>query len=288
MPGNYVQENADPMNVVFFFSGGASSMKAVLESPDHGSLYKVVGAVTNRPREKAERGWGVADDHDIDTVYINPFEFEERRDFYQQVTDVVDEMNPEVVGLSGFLKKHSIIVDPFLTKYENNIWNVHPADLAIYTFFPNNENAIDIGRAGVQKGRMDLGDRPRHLIKRDLDYRYMPAFRGDDAVRMAVLLGEDKVCSTIHVVEKEVDRGKIVVRSPHLDVDTKFVNKYINRNNYEIVMDYGGELQDRMKTECDVSAFLKALELKAKGLLEVKDDLVYYDGKVLPFGGFKM
>ena len=45
-----------PMQTVFFFSGGASGMKAVLESPDHGSVYRVSGAVTNKPKAEAAKG----------------------------------------------------------------------------------------------------------------------------------------------------------------------------------------------------------------------------------------
>jgi folate-dependent phosphoribosylglycinamide formyltransferase PurN len=275
------------MSVVFFFSGGASSMKAVLESPEHGNLYRVIGAVTNRSEKMAEKGWGVAMDHGIKPVYINPDDFDTREKFYEEVTNVVDEIGPEIVGFSGFLKKYSIVCDPFLRKYKNRILNVHPGNLALVTLFSAGK-AIDIGRYGIARNKKDLGNKEWGYAEMLFDSGYERIYTGDDAVRMAVLFGEDNVRSSIHVIEKKVDGGKIVLRSNPKEVDTEYVERMLARNAYGRIVEYAGRLQEEMKTDCDAPAFIRTLELMGLRRLEINDDFVSLNGEILPYGGYQM
>jgi len=275
------------MDIVFFFSGGASSMHAVLESPEHGRIYRVAGAVTNRPEREAARGWDIARQHGIEPLYVSPGKFSTREDFYSYVADAVDEMRPDVIGLSGFLRKYSIISEPFLGRYRNRIFNVHPADLAI-VYYPERRKPIELGRDGIEKTKKHLGKMEWRHARRFIDSGFERLYSGDDAVTMAVLFGENELRSTVHVVEEKVDGGKILVRSQPKEVDAAYVERMLSRNAYSRIAHYASCLQDEMKRDCDGPAFIKSLELKAAGRLDIKDNFVTLDGEPLPYGGYLM
>jgi folate-dependent phosphoribosylglycinamide formyltransferase PurN len=274
------------MNVVFFFSGGASSMKAVLESSEHGTFYQVVGAITNRSQEKAERGWGIANDHGIKPIWFDPKKYETREKFYEAVTYTVEEMRPDIIGLSGFLYKYSLIANPFLRVYKNRILNVHPADLAIIYKAQEGKHPLDIGRDKLVKRNEvnSLPDSVKTLIKSG----WRRIYTGDDAVNMAVLFGEKEICSSIHSVTEDCDAGPILVQSKREVVDREYVEKMLKRNAFDRIATYAHDLQEKMKTECDGPAFCKALELLAKGNIGIDDNHVTLDGKILPYGGYQI
>lgn len=282
----YAQTNK-PMRVLFFFSGGASSMKAVLESPEHGKIYQVVGTFTNRPEERAAKGYAIAKDHDIRRFYIDPNLFPSREGFYKEVTSVVDDVGPDIVGFSGFLGKYSIIVDPFLSAYKNRIINVHPADLSIIAFLEGRK-PWNVGRDGVKRNKKYVGDFDYKEAVKLIKSGWKKLYTGDDAVNMAAFFGESNACSTIHSVVEEEDMGSILVQSKKMPINTKFVDKMLGRNASDRVADYAHKLQERMKTECDGPAFCKALELLGTGRMGIDDDHATLDEEDLPYGGYQM
>src|SRR3989344_8332752 len=78
-----------PLKVVPFFSGGASSAKAMYNDPNHGRLYEVVGAFTDRPRdEKSLRGRRL-----IQEIFHAPLLELSRKDFYDR-----EELDPQDPG----------------------------------------------------------------------------------------------------------------------------------------------------------------------------------------------
>jgi folate-dependent phosphoribosylglycinamide formyltransferase PurN len=271
------------MDVVFFFSGGASSMKAVLESPDHGTKYRVVGAVTNAPKDEAPKGWDIAAQRGIGVEYIDPAEFATRALFYQRAAEVVRGIGTDMVGLSGWLRKYSIVDNPFLAEYARRIINVHPADLSVLISALETGTLADIGTERLNE--IKLYARDTQLVSSE---KWRRVFTGDDAVTAAVMFGEDEVCSTIHSVTAGCDEGPILVQSARLTVDTKFVNKMLERNAFGRIADYARGLQDEMKTKCDGPAFCEALALLADGRMAVGDSFAELDGKPLPYGGYRM
>jgi folate-dependent phosphoribosylglycinamide formyltransferase PurN len=285
----YAPKEGEPMKVVFLFSGGASSMKAVLESPGHGELYRVVAAVTNRPEEKAPVGWDIARNYDLGPMFINPFRYKKREDFYKYVTSSLDLIGPHVVGLSGWLKKFSIISDPLLSvpRYKDRIFNVHPARMGIVVPFESKQ-AWNRGRDEVMRKKRDIS----HLdIEDALEFirdGWKRLYIGDDAVSMSALFGEKETCSTIHVIEEEIDGGKIVVQSKRKPIDTEYVEEKLARNALGEVISYAHGLQDEMKEECDGPAFIEFLELAATGRLGIGSKTVFLDWEPLPYGGYQM
>lgn len=283
----YTPKIGERMKVMFFYSGGASSMKAALEGEDNKNLYEVVGAATNQPQEVAPNGWDVAIQHGIPIVHLNPKEFKTREDFYAGLKEEVDDINPDIIGLSGWLKEYSIISDPLLSAY--TIVNVHPARLSVIVPFEN-KNAWDHGRAYVHETRMHIDglDSEKAAAMYSIGDSWHRLYAGDDAVTMAMLFGEQRTCSTIHLVEKKVDEGKILVQSEPEELDPGFVERMLNRNNVERIVKRAKKVQDGMKERCDVPAYTEFLRLAARGYLGTRGNTVFLNDNPLPYGGFQL
>jgi folate-dependent phosphoribosylglycinamide formyltransferase PurN len=288
-----------PLKVLFFFSGGASSMEAVLESENHGKIYEVIGAVSNRHQSLAEKGYGVAFEHGIDVDFVDAMKFKagsEREAFYEKIAEAVENRSPDVIGLSGWLKRHSIISPGFFQTFQKPILNVHPADLGIIYNTLGGKHPIRIGTEQLRDmSRVDAGDdiygksgsrKNAWDLIRDNGFRRM--LWGDYPVFTAALLGEEDTCSTIHVINEEVDAGPSLVQSKRMEIDTKKVEAWLSRHAYDRMADYAEDLQSQMKTECDGPAFCEALELIGSGRMEIFDDHAKLDGEIVRYGGYQM
>lgn len=288
-----MSESDNKMKVVFFFSGGASSMKAVLEDPSYkDSNYVVAAAVTNRVPKYSEKGRGIAADHKIPVVHLNTDEYERNEEgrsryYKEQVTPALKEIGPNIIGLSGFLKKFSLMPREFVNgEYKNKIINVHPADLSILSLLEG-EDPIDLGREYVNKHRRQTNTSYYKELVKLFHSGFDKVYTGYDAVILAVMLGENEVCSSVHSVAEKVDEGPILVQSKRLPVDKK-IDNLRSRKAYGAIVDYARELQDEMKTECDGPAFREALKLLADDRMVVEDNVVYLDGQPLPYGGVQL
>jgi len=279
----------EPMRVMVFFSGGASSMKYMLENDTkHGRLYKVAAAFTDKP--SAERGINLASQHDVPVVVfdrrefykrknLDPKIFDSRKFYYEEVLRKIEDFKPDVIALSGYMH---IISDPLLDEYENRILNVHPADLSILKKRKGDRCLlpVEVFYAG-KKGTKEVLEM---IVSRGLER----AYKGEDAVTDAVLNGEEFTKSTVHIATEHFDEGPILVQSKKFPVDTKFVSRKLRMRDWSSLVDYAHRLQEEMKWEGDGPAYAKAMEFVSQGRLAVDEFVVFLDGKELPYHGFQL
>lgn len=192
----------------------------------------------------------------------------------KNVKNIGDEMMRE--GL--ILKKPThyglqVSLNPKKSKdeYRNRILNVHPAPLELLS--------------GPRVDRLDVsGLPPRQVTILAESNRLARKLTGGDAVYDAVAGGEASTRSTIHIVTRDVDQGPILVQSRQFAIDPEA--RHMPEEN---LRSYADDLQERMKREGDGPAYLKALELIAKGRLSVDEETVFLDGNYeLPYCGFRL
>lgn len=103
-----------------------------------------------------------------------------------------------------------------------------------------------------------------------------PKYRGDHAVKDAILAGERFLSSTTHIVDKRVDCGNILMVSKPLDIN------YPLPKNIE---EFSGNVQDALKEVGDWIIFPKTLEYIADGrYTRDEDGKLYFDEKEIPNG----
>jgi len=268
------------MNVVVFFSGGASSLRGMLSDPNFKQLYQVVATFTDR---KDARGVNLAQQAGIPVLHLNRREFyargnldprswESRKFYYARVGEMLKEFNPDLICLSGYMH---IVTDPLLGDFRYRMLNVHPADLAIAT--------------GPSVDRLYLGNlKTTDAIALVKEKQLQKKLKGENAVFDALVAGEIYTKSTVHFATEDFDEGPIFVQSKRFDVDQALVAASLESTG-EALTHYANELQERMKEQGDVPAYLKALELISTNQVRVRDGgTVLVDSNELPYKGFQL
>ncbi len=262
-----------PMNVVVFFSGGASSLRAMLQDSNYGRLYRVTGAYTDK---EDAGGRKLCKENKIQDLYISrrdfyrqngldPKDWSARKRFYEMLRREIWQFKPDIIALSGYMH---IVTDPLLAEYKSRVLNVHPADLTVF----NGEDVF----------RLDSSQLSPAEVRKIVDSKGLSRkFKGEDAVYDAIVAGEPATRSTIHIATEDFDEGPIVVQSKAFIVDQDAIQKPGLR-------EYASSLQDRMKSEGDGPAYLKALELISQGRLTVDSETLFLDGRELPYCGFRL
>ncbi len=284
----YQKQPGRRMRVAVFFSGGASSMQAMLKDQNHGKLYEIVVAFTNKEdcggiviAQKA--GIPVARREFkkfCEEKRIDPKDFQKRALYYEAVVKDLEPFKIDLICLSGFTGPGSIIVEPLLSAYADRILNVHPADLAILASKEPSHHGVRRLYAGSLS--------PDQVIPLVAENNLERKYKGEDAVYDAVISGEKYTRSSVHIAREDFDEGPLLVQSKKFAVKREWVENKIEQRNFRAVRQYADELQETMKWEGDGPAYLKALELVSQGKIAVQGNTVFLDGNPLPYSGLRL
>ncbi len=107
--------------IVIFASGSGSNAEKIILHFNKKSQANVVGIFTNNPNAKVI---AKAEKYAIPIVVFSKEELNEGK-----VTDLVNQMQPDLIVLAGFLLKFP---DTIIHHYPNKIINIHPALLPKY------------------------------------------------------------------------------------------------------------------------------------------------------------
>ncbi|MEC8428985.1 MAG: phosphoribosylglycinamide formyltransferase [Pseudomonadota bacterium] len=129
-------------NIVVLISGSGSNLQAILDACEAGEIPgRIAAVISNRPNayglERARLA-GVAA-HVIDHT-----EFESREAFDQQLQQCIDEYQPSLVVLAGFMR---ILTEGFTQHFLGRMINIHPSLLPKYPGLNTHQRAIDAGDA---------------------------------------------------------------------------------------------------------------------------------------------
>ena len=111
------------LNVVVLVSGGGTNLQAIIDAVENGTITntKIAGVISNNKNAYAlER----AKKHGIANCCISPKDYANRATFNQKFLEKMDELNPDLIVLAGFL----VVISPeMIAKYRNRIINIHPS-----------------------------------------------------------------------------------------------------------------------------------------------------------------
>lgn len=204
--------------IVVLLSGSGSSMRFLFENdPSYGVDYEFVCVIANKKDTKGEI---FCKENSIPFIEFNTKNFCIDNEYYGLLRDmptwVRETYFMELLDFIRPFRPDLIILSGFMLEITEpllgyyTILNVHPADLSI------------------------LGENGK------------PKYTGDDAVTLAINSGEKYTASTIHVVEKEVDCGRIICISDRLPVEEGISPR---------------DHQEKMKYLCDGPAYMQALKI---------------------------
>ena len=131
-------------NIVILISGGGSNMAAIVKTAQQEQWERAYGVriaavVSNKADAK---GLVFARDHGIATAVLDHKAFESREAFDAALAQAIDQYQPALVVLAGFMR---ILTPGFVEHYAGRLINIHPSLLPAFTGLHTHQRAIDTG-----------------------------------------------------------------------------------------------------------------------------------------------
>lgn len=127
-------------------SGGGTNLQAIIDAIDNGTITnaEIVRVISNNKGAFAlER----AQKHGIDALAVSPKDYETRELFNEAFLAAIDEAEPDLIVLAGFLV---VIPAKLIEKYRNRIINIHPS--LIPSFCGTGYYGLKVHEAALERG----------------------------------------------------------------------------------------------------------------------------------------
>jgi len=130
----------DLMGVVILISGRGSNMQAIVEAAKQKTIpINVRAVISNDP---AAAGLKYARNNGIETQALDHRQFDSRDAFELELIRLIDQHQPELVVLAGFMR---ILGKEFVDHYAGRLINIHPALLPAFPGLNTHARAIAEG-----------------------------------------------------------------------------------------------------------------------------------------------
>ena len=166
-------EQAEPARILVLISGSGSNMQAIAEACAKKEIdADIVGVISNRP---AVMGLDRAAQFQIPSKVVDHTEFSTREEFDANLIRAIDEFEPDLVVLAGFMR---ILTPDFVRRYKGRLLNIHPSLLPKYKGLHTHQRALE---AGDKEHGVTV-----HFVSEDLDggpnviQAVVPVLDGDD------------------------------------------------------------------------------------------------------------
>ncbi len=127
-------------NIVILISGNGSNLQAIIDSIEESYFTANIAAVISN-RANAY-GLTRARRQSIPTHIIDHTSYDDRIHFDNDLRAQIDQYQPDLVVLAGFLR---ILSSKFVEHYQNKMLNIHPSLLPKYPGLNTHQRAIDAG-----------------------------------------------------------------------------------------------------------------------------------------------
>lgn len=121
-------------------SGRGSNLQSIIDSIDRGEIKgEIVAVISDRKQAGSlER----ADKHGIESNYINPRQYKDKKDFEQALIAWFKDKGAELIVLAGFMR---ILSPYFIRNYKNRVMNIHPSLLPSFPGLHPQQQALNYG-----------------------------------------------------------------------------------------------------------------------------------------------
>lgn len=242
------------MRVAGLMSGSGSNLRKIIEhgraieSREGRAPYQVVVIFSENPGSNAGK---IGSDYGIPVVVGDLEAFYKERGKPRRNLSVraefdegtVEALKPFSVDVAAYAGYMSIATTPLINAFLGI--NVHPADLSV------------------------MSESKRK-------------YTGAHAVRDAIVAGEKQLRASTHIIEPQVDYGRILMISAPLTVNLPEGFDPNNKDQFNAISD---QHQNRLKEIGDWVIFPRTLEFLADGRYSQDDQRkLYFDGKEIPQG----
>ncbi|MCV6588469.1 MAG: phosphoribosylglycinamide formyltransferase [Marinobacterium sp.] len=126
--------------IVVLISGSGSNLQAIMDAISDGRIQGQISAVISNKAEVF--GLERAENADIATEVIDHKAFESREAFDTELARRIDDYQPDLVVLAGFMR---ILTADFVRHYQGRMLNIHPSLLPKYKGLHTHQRALEAG-----------------------------------------------------------------------------------------------------------------------------------------------
>lgn len=127
-----------PCSVVVLISGSGSNLQALIDAQASGQLPIQIKAVISNKANVY--GLVRAAEHGIATHTLDHKGFDSRESFDQALVEAIDQYQPDLVVLAGFMR---ILTPKFVKHYQGKMLNIHPSLLPKYQGLHTHRRALE-------------------------------------------------------------------------------------------------------------------------------------------------
>lgn len=126
--------------IVILISGSGSNMLSIVESVKTQQIEAEIAAVISNKADA--KGIEKAQQQDIATEIVEHTKFASQSDFEQALSQCIDEYEPDLIVLAGFMR---ILSADFVNRYLGKLLNIHPSLLPKYQGLHTHKRALEAG-----------------------------------------------------------------------------------------------------------------------------------------------
>lgn len=153
-------ETNNPLPVVILISGNGSNLQAIIDTVNNGQLAIDIRAViSNRP---TAYGLQRAQQAGIPAEVVDHTSFACREDFDRALQACIDQHQPELVILAGFMR---LLSADFVNHYQGRMLNIHPSLLPAFKGIHTHQRAFE----AFQSGKISEHGVSIHFVTSELD-----------------------------------------------------------------------------------------------------------------------
>ena len=127
-------------SIVVLISGSGSNLQSIIDAITATQLNAHLSAVISNNANAY--GLKRAQQHNIATHIIDHKQFDSREGFDQELQNVIDQYQPDLVVLAGFMR---ILTAPFVQHYYGKMLNIHPSLLPAYKGIHTHQRVLEQG-----------------------------------------------------------------------------------------------------------------------------------------------
>tara|TARA_B100001057_G_C22707321_1_gene894283 strand:- start:61 stop:645 length:585 start_codon:yes stop_codon:yes gene_type:complete len=107
--------------IAVLISGNGSNLQAIIDKFKRSELVEVCCVISNK-----EDAYGLkrASKEQINNHFLDHSRFNSRKDFERGLIEILEQYNPDLIVLAGFMR---ILSDLFVNKYIGRLINIHPS-----------------------------------------------------------------------------------------------------------------------------------------------------------------
>lgn len=125
-------------NIVVLISGSGSNLQAIIDNCNTKYINaEITCVISNNP---GAYGLERATSANINSIVINNKDYKSRSCFDSELIKVLDELNPDLIVLAGFMR---ILTEKLTSKFFGKIVNIHPSLLPKYPGLNTHQEVID-------------------------------------------------------------------------------------------------------------------------------------------------